>query len=175
MKNKLIITVFGTLLFLICGCVSSLNFSNISRKIYEKNSGDSDISTFKIGTLMNDAREKVKDEVTFLRRPITDTLYLIEAYDIETGTVFGEVWDLHNSIKYSYFNEKLELNTPVFTRYTHYLIEKWDTVGIQKEENINGNLSNRLLMTGTRCYKVAGSIKVDQIFFKEFFDLNRDR
>ncbi len=173
MKKVFFASMF--LLLSIASCSQKVSFLSLSEKIYEKNR--SQRSVFKLNSYERDARKKIysSDSASFLRGKI-DTLYLLEGYNIETGTFYGTIWDKENSISYSYFREKLEVKSrPVFTDYQILSVTKWDVPAIRKEENINGNwLDNNLQINAFRCYKVGKRWRIEDISFKNFYNPKRD-
>lgn len=127
---------------------------------------------------MRDARMKVyqNDSASFLKGKI-DTLYLMEGYNIETGTFYGTIWDKKNRISYNYYKANLVLQKQsTFTDYQVQLITRWDTATRKKEEKINGNwLDNNLQINALRCYKKGKDWQIDEIYFKNFYDPKRDK
>jgi hypothetical protein len=159
------------------GCGPKITFPLLSEKIYAKNGGINDKSTFKLSSYEKDARMKafLKDSTSFLRGKI-HTLYLLEGYNIETATFYGTIWDKKNSISYDYYKGNLSLQKQsVFTNYQITLITHWDTTTIRKEEKSNVNwLDNNLQINGLRCYKLDKDWHIDEIFFENFYDRKRD-
>ncbi|RYX85782.1 hypothetical protein EON73_02835 [bacterium] len=170
--------IVAALLISTIGCSQKVSFSTLSNKIYSKNGGANDKSTFKLNTYKRDARMKVYqiDSASFLKVKI-DTLYLIEGYNIETGTFYGTIWDKKNSISYNYFKANLALQKQsTFTDYQVQLITRWDTATIKKEEKANGNwLDNNLQINALRCYKKGKDWQIDEIYFKNFYDPKRNK
>jgi hypothetical protein len=155
-----------------------MTFPLLSDKIYAKNGGVNDKSTFKLSLYKRDARMKAYliDSSSFLKGRLKDTIYLLEGYNIETAIFYGRIWNSSKAVNYSYSKDVLTLQTlPVFTDYQIKLITNWDTVQIRKEEKGNGNwLDNNLLINGIRCYKKGGTWQIDEIYFKNFFNPKRD-
>ncbi|MFN0290100.1 hypothetical protein [Pedobacter helvus] len=163
------------LLLSIASCSQKVSFLSLSEKIYEKNGSQQ--SVFKLNRYKRDARKKIysNEGASFLRGKI-DTLYLLEGYNIETGTFYCTIWDKENSISYSYFREKLEVQSrSVFTEHQILLVTRWDVPAIRKEEDVNGNwLDNNLQINAFRCYKEGRDWRVEEISFKNFYDPKRD-
>ncbi len=173
-----IVAIAGMLTLLsIVGCSQKVSFPSLSENIYKKSGGRNDRSIFKLNTYKRDARDKVylEDSASFLRDRI-DTLYLMEGYNIETGTFYGTIWNKGHSISYSYFREKLAVkNRSVFTDYQISLVTKWDIAVIMKEEVVNGDwLDNNLQISALRCYWIGKDLRIDEINFKDFYDPKRD-
>lgn len=156
-------------------CSQKVSFLSLSEKIYENNRRDQSI--FKLSKYKRDARKKIysNDGASFLRGKI-DTLYLLEGYNIENGTFYGTIWNKENSISYSYFRERLEIQSrSVFSDYQILLVTRWDVPTIRKEEDVNGNwLDNNLQINALKCYKEGGGWRIDEIRFKNFYDPKRD-
>ena len=173
MKKIFFANIFILLSF--ASCSQKASFLSLSEKIYEKNRSRE--SVFKLNKYNRDARKKIYSDnaASFLRGEI-DTLYLLEGYNIETGTFYGTILDKENGISYSYFREKLEvLSRSVFTDRQILLVSTWDVPAIRKEEDVNGNwLDNNLQINALRCYKVGKDWHIEEISFKNFYDPQRD-
>jgi hypothetical protein len=176
MKN--LIPLWCLSIFALSGCSSKMTFPLLSDKIYAKNGGVNDKSTFKLSTYKRDARMKayLTDSSSFLKGRLKDTIYLLEGYNIETAVFYGRIWNSSKAVNYNYSKNILTLQKPsVFTNYQIKLITSWDTVQIRKEEKGNGNwLDNNLLINGIRCYKKGSNWKIEEIYFKNFFNSKRD-
>lgn len=173
-----IVAIVGMLTLLsTVGCSQKVSFPSLSEKIYKKSGGHNDKSIFKLNIYKRDARDKIylKDSASFLQGKI-DTLYLMEGYNIETGTLYGTIWNKTDSISYSYFRGELTIqNRSIFTNYQISLVTKWDIATIRKEEGINGDwLDNNLQINALKCYKVGKDWRIDEISFKNFYDPKRD-
>ncbi|WP_343531978.1 hypothetical protein [Pedobacter sp.] len=163
------------MLLSISGCAQKISFPSLSEKIYKKNGGRNDKSTFKLNAHKRDARDRVylKDSASFLRNTI-DTLYIMEGYNIENGTLHGTIWNKNNSISYSYFRGKLEIqNQSVFSDYQILLVTKWDVPTIRKEEEINGIWFDSLQITASKCYREGKDWRIDEISFNDFYNPKR--
>jgi hypothetical protein len=171
----------GIILLLIIasiGCSPKATFLTISSKINKKNGGANDKSIFHLNSHKNKARMKAYAlDTTSLLKGEIDTLYFLEGYNLETATFYGTIWNKRKSINYSYFKENLSfLNRSMFSDYQIKLVTAWDTSGIRQEEKVNGNwLDNNLQINATRTVKNRNDWKIDEIYFKDFFDSNRDR
>jgi len=176
MKNLIITALL--LIIVVCGCSTKMTFPLLSEKIYRKNGGVNDKSTFKLNSYQKDARMKafLLDSAAFLKGRLKDTLYILEGYNIETGTFYEKIWNTNHQVSYSYLQGNVTLQQQsVFSEYQVKLIADWDTVQIRKEEKNNGNwFDNNLLINGIRCYKVGSSWQIDEIAFKNFFNAKRD-
>ena len=106
----------------------------------------------------------------------SDTIFLLESYNVENGDFYGRIWNAYDKVEYIYNNEKFDFNVnQIFTDYTCKLIINWDTTSIRHEEKINSLLTNPLNIYATRVIKIKDGFKIDSILFKEFFSLSRDR
>jgi hypothetical protein len=155
-----------------------MTFPLLSEKIYRKNGGINDKSTFKLNSYQKDARMKafLLDSAAFLKGTLKDTLYILEGYNIETGTFYEKIWNTNHQVSYSYLQGGVRLQQQsVFSEYQIKLITDWDTAQIRKEEKNNGNwFDNNMLINGIRCYKAGSSWQIDEIAFKNFFNAKRD-
>jgi hypothetical protein len=159
-------------------CSQKISFPALSDKIFSQNGGINDKSAMKLSTYKRDARMKIyqSDSAYFLKEKI-DTLYLLEGYNIETGTFYGTIWNRQKSISYNYFKRHLALQKEsTFTDYQVQLITRWDIATLRKEEKTSGNwFDNNLQLNGLRCYKKGNDWQVDEIYFKNFYDPKRDK
>jgi hypothetical protein len=155
-----------------------MTFPLLSEKIYTQNGGINDKSTFKLSAYKRDARMKayLKDSSSFLKGNLKDTLYILEGYNIETAIFYGSIWNKENKVNYSYSKGIIALqHQQIFTDYQIKLVTNWDTVQIKKEEIDNSNwLDNNLLINGIRCYKKGNAWKIDEFYFKNFYNSKRD-
>jgi hypothetical protein len=161
------------------GCSSKTTFPVLSEKIYKIKGGVNDKSTFKLSSYKRDARMKayLMDSSSFLRGNLKDTLYILEAYNLETSMFYGRIWSENHAVNYSYsigvFTFKKQ---SVFTDYQIKIVTNWDTVQIRKEERDNGNwLDNDLLISAVRCSQKGGNWKIDEVYFRDFFNSKRDK
>jgi hypothetical protein len=177
MRNLIKITALLAI-FILPACSSKMTFPFLSEKIYTKNGGANDKSTFKLSSFKRDARMKAYliDSLSFLKGNLKDTIYLLEGYNMETATFYGRIWNENHEVNYSYSRGAFTLQEQsVFTDYQIKLVTNWDTVQIRKEEKTNGNwLDNNLLINGIRCYKSGNNWEIDEIYFKNFLNSKRD-
>ena len=176
MKDGIIIVLIISSLFLF-GCGPKLTFPILSKKIYTRNGGVNDKSTFKLNYYEKDARMKIylQDSASFLKGKI-DTVFLLEGYNIETATFYETIWNKWSSVSCSYYKGNIALRKqPLFTNYQIQLITHWDTSVIRREEKANGNwFDNNMQISGLRCYKKGKTWHIDEIFFKDFYKSRRD-
>jgi hypothetical protein len=176
MKNLIKIAILS--IVIMTGCSSKITFPMLSEKIYAKNGGVNDKSTFKLSSYKRDARMQayLKDSSSFLKGDLTDTVYILEGYNIEIATFYGRIWNKSHVLNYSCSKGVFMLQKEsVFTDYQIKLTTDWNTIQIRKEEKNNGNwLGNNLLMNGIRCYKQGSKWRIEEVCFKNFFDPKRD-
>ncbi|HEY0065717.1 MAG TPA: hypothetical protein VGB46_00090 [Flavisolibacter sp.] len=107
--------------------------------------------------------------------PGFDTLFLLEKYEIETGKYIGRIWNRGGSVSYEYSRGKFSYRENLFTGHTVYLVEKWDTLSIRKEETENATIMPERRINAARVINHKGKLKIDCMSFREFFKLERDR
>lgn len=106
----------------------------------------------------------------------SDTLFILESYDIESATFYGEIWSSQANQVYAYSQGSFYFDEEsVFTDYTKKLIQEWDTKAIRQEEKNNSKMTNPLQIYGSRIVRFKNEFKIDCLAFKEFFLLERDR
>lgn len=106
----------------------------------------------------------------------SDTLFLLESYNIENGDFYGLVWNRQDSVGYVYNNGSFKFDSHnSYTNYTRQLVQNWDTVAIRREEKMNSSMVTPGDIYATRVIKRKGSLEIDRIKFAEFFLLERDR
>ena len=106
----------------------------------------------------------------------SDTIFILESYDIESATFYGEIWSPQANQVYTYNQGNFYYDEgSVFTNYTKKLIQEWNTKEIRLEEKNNSKMSNPLQIYGSRIVRLKNELKIDCLVFKEFFLLERDR
>jgi hypothetical protein len=125
----------------------------------------------------HDIRIKLNDlgQLKFVEK--SDTLFLLESYNIENGSFYGKIWNTHsNKVEYIYNQGKFDFNPDkIFTNYMCFLISKWNINSIREEEKKNSTMTNPLLIFGSRIIKKGSDYNIDCIMFNEFFNLERDK
>jgi hypothetical protein len=105
-----------------------------------------------------------------------DTLYILETYEIESGTYIGRIWNRKDALNYSYSKSSFSFDQQkLFTTYTVQLVQNWDTAAIRMEEITNANKLPEKYITGNRVFIVNAKTEIECIKFKEFLKLERDR
>lgn len=114
------------------------------------------------------------DSLFFINQK-TDTVFLLEMYDMETGISYGCIWNKCKSQNYTYYHGGiLEFKTDnLFTKYTRKLVSAWNINEIRKEEKNNPGFISRKTICATRII-IGEKSKVDMISFEEFFNFERD-
>ncbi|WP_430899030.1 MULTISPECIES: hypothetical protein [unclassified Paraflavitalea] len=106
---------------------------------------------------------------------VFDTLYILETYEIESGTYTGRIWNGKSVLNYTYNRNTFSFEQQnLFTTYIVKLIQSWDTTAIRKEENINASILPEKYINGTRVFIANTKTQIECIKFKEFFKLERD-
>lgn len=104
-----------------------------------------------------------------------DTLYLLEAYEIESGTYSGRIWNRKGALNYTCNKNIFSFDQQkLFTAYTIQLVQTWDTTAIRIEEKINATSLPEKYINGTRVFIINTKTQIECIKFKEFFELERD-
>lgn len=104
-----------------------------------------------------------------------DTLFILESFDIESGTYYGKIWNKEQDIEYSYFKNNFNFDRhQIYSKYMVKLVSEWNLKEISKEEE-NSHLTSPLLIYASRIVSTHKKIKVDCTVFKEFYNLQRDR
>lgn len=100
------------------GCSQKISFPVLSDKIYNKNGGENDKSTFKLSRGKSEARKKVylDAHASFLKGNI-DTLFIFEGYNMETGIFYGTIWNKEDKVNYSFFKGEISFQEKSVFRY----------------------------------------------------------
>lgn len=105
----------------------------------------------------------------------SDTLFIVESSDLQSGEIFGQIWNSHSEIKYSKINTEFSFKeSRLFTGYMLNLINKWDTLELKKEGEKSNIFPNNSIYA-TRIVFIDGKTKIDCISFKDFYNPERDR
>ncbi|WP_332001478.1 hypothetical protein [Chitinophaga sp.] len=129
------------------------------------------------GTTFHELRTKLYNEgkLNFISSDF-DTLYLLESYEIESGTYVSRIWNEKGSFNYTYNRNSFSFDQQkLFTDYTVQLVQKWDTATIRREESVNASSLPEKYINATRVFIANTKVKIECIKFKEFFKLERDR
>lgn len=104
----------------------------------------------------------------------SDTLFIVENTDIQSGSFFGQIWNAHSELKFSKINTEYTFEEGrLFTGYMIMLIKKWDILELKKESEKSNMFPNGPIYA-TRIIFIRDKIKVDCISFKDFYNPERD-
>ena len=165
--------IFISLAFSFISCTPK-GFVSVSKDVEEK--CISPRNKWK-GRSFHSLRVRLYDEgkLDFINSAL-DTLYMLETYEVESGTYAGRIWNSKNAINYTFVNNKFTFDKQDrFTAYTVRLVQNWDTAAIRKEESMNANMLPENYVNGTRVFIERTRAVVECVKFKEFFSLERDR
>lgn len=169
MKSILFITV--SLVFFSC---TPKDFISISKQIEKKCVGEK--GKWK-GESFHNLRTKLYNEgkLNFINSDF-DTLYILEVYEIESGTYTGRIWNKKGALNFTYNKNNFSFDQQnLFTAYTIQLVQSWDTAAIRMEEKINAGSLPEKYINGTRVFISDTKTQIGCIKFKSFFKLERDR
>lgn len=151
----------------------SRSFRAISTKVDESQRVEGNKQA---GLTFHDIRMKLfkKGKLSFFKN--SDTVFMLESFNVEEGSYHGKIWTVKDSIEYTYRNNEFyyDLQSP-FTKYMCKLIETWDTVGIRENEKLYSSIIPTQLVYGT---KINGKQRNPQFYtirFIRFFNADRDR
>lgn len=120
-------------------------------------------------------RNNIKDMFSFIDfNSKLDTIYVLESYNLESGSLYQSVWTKKEKVEFKVENSKVEVVSNPFITRLYSMVEKWDTSIIKLEEEKHSKLLDGSQMLGARIILINGNLKMDCIKFKEFFDLKKD-
>lgn len=156
------------LLFLFCKYSGlSQSFEAVSKKISAF--GKSSKSKWK-GETFYDVRMKLfhTGRINFINYS-SDTLFLLESYDIESGTYMGMIWNSKDELNYKYYKGNFEFNSKRnFTNHEIDLVRQWNTIAIRKEQENGDNQLHERWIKGIMVKKLRGKSEVQCLSFEEF-------
>lgn len=168
-------THIAILILLISGACASMkkitDFTTFSETLYKLQKTKKGCSFYPEKSFEN--RNKLGDKFNFINYK-ADTVYLLEAYSIETGILYNAIWTRNGKVEYKAQAFKVEIDSSLFIKRLYKMIENWDIETIRKEDKEHGNLFGGLMMIGSKMVLYEGDAKLDCITFKEFFDLQKD-
>lgn len=161
-------------LFFSVNTCQSQDFSSISKKIENK--------CVKVTASLSEEtyhtiRQKLFEvgKLSFLKST-TDTIFLLESYEIETGKYNGAIWTRGGKVEYSYYQKQFDFSVlKHYTDYTVRLVANWDIAGIREEERKYKIKLPEQPINATRVIIQGKKVRIDCFVFSEFFNLNRDR
>jgi hypothetical protein len=161
-------------LFLIYGCMTqSQTFDKISKKI-------SDCQ------LTNGIRKKGFDHLHEVRLKLyllnklsflksEEESFFLETYDVESGVIYGLIWNKKGKINYSYSKNKFSFDDLRFNKDVINLVQNWDVNSIRYKEK-NGNLNpNAYIYANHVTLGKNNYLSTECICFREFFELSSDK
>ena len=167
------LALFVSLIIFASSC-SQKGFVSVSKKIEKRCTG---VKGKWKGTSFHELRTKLYNEgkLNFIH-PDFDTLYILESYEIESGTYVSRIWNKKDVLSYTYNKNSFSFDQQkLFTDYTVQLVQNWDTATIRKEESMNASSLPEKYINATRVFIANTKAKIECIKFKEFFKLERDR
>ncbi|WP_367916676.1 hypothetical protein [Leadbetterella sp. DM7] len=121
------------------------------------------------------SRNEIKDRFSFVDFNLKlDTVFILESYNLESGSLYQSVWTKKKKVEYKIQNGQVEIVSNPFITRLYPLIEKWDIFTIKKEEEKYGKLLGSSQMIGARIVIANGHFQMDCIKFQEFFDPKKD-
>lgn len=142
----------------------------LSNEIYRMYGGENDKSTFKLSErsyAATDAAYKDK-KASFLKRNL-DTVFICEAYSMETGVYYGTLFNNEGKINYEFHKGNFKsMESSFFSDRTLSLISKWDTLQIRQEEKKQIKfIGDDVMATGIKCYKKGERWFIEKIYFRD--------
>ena len=165
--------LFISIIFAISSCYPK-RFVSISKKI-EKNC--SSLKGKWRGTTFHDLRTELYNQgkLNFINWN-NDTVFILESYELQSGTYNGRIWNKADTISYTYYKNTFSFDPQqLFTDYTIHLVQDWDTTSIRTEENANAIHTPEQNIYATRVLITPSNTRIECIRFKAFFKLERDR
>jgi hypothetical protein len=168
------LALFVSLIIFISPSCSQKGFIRVSKKIEKECTS---VKGRRKGTSFHELRTKLYNEgkLNFINSN-ADTLYILETYEIESGTYLSSIWNRKDVLNYTYNRNIFSFDQQkLFTNYTVQLVQNWDTATIRKEESVNANSLPERYIYATRVSIANAKTKIECIKFREFFKLERDR
>ncbi|WP_147381212.1 hypothetical protein [Parabacteroides sp. AM08-6] len=126
-----------------------------------------------IGKSLNLYRKQLDYLSKFEYSPQNDTVYILEMYGAQ-GNLLITIWNKNKMLSYTNEQGPFESkNESLFTKYMMELVSEWNIPGIRKEE-INSNTLPSELIYATKIVFNKGKYHIACIYFKDFFNLERD-
>lgn len=180
MKVKVIILT--AYLFLTAGSSMCQNWNNISKSIKEEQVRIAGESTYILCHYNLRKRSKCFSQLNVQKN---DTIFLLEdENDYSSPTITLTLWNRSDTLTYDsddcYYNSNnggenyTQSNKIDFTKYMMKLVSEWNLEEIKKEDITNGGTIPQYMVFATRIIIDDKKYKVDCIYFREFFNLQRD-
>lgn len=169
MKN-LALLVFVYLLLASCSAQHFVRISKLVQKNCARDISNSNKETF------HSVRSKLykTGALNFIHSE-TDSVFILESYEFQTGRYIGRIWNKDGSVSYEYLRGIFNYRENLFYNYTIALVNRWDTIAIREEEKVNAESLPQTLITASRVVEIDGKVNVECLVFKSFFNLERDR
>lgn len=114
-----------------------------------------------------------------------DTILLLEdSNDYSEPTITLTLWNRSDTLTFTsddcYYRTQdggkysTKHNKSGFSKYMMKLVSEWNLEEIKKEDEKNGGSLPQYWVSATRIILKGNEYKIDCIFFRNFFDLNRD-
>lgn len=100
----------------------------------------------------------------------SDSVFILEMIDIETGICYGCIWNKQKKMNYKYYTypiQKFDFSIKsVFPQYIQDLVSNWDVEKIKKTEKKNSIIDANNIYS----YRIVlgDTIKIDYLYFQEF-------
>lgn len=159
-------------ILILVGCSPVKDFTSFSKYLYKVQKSKKECGSYPKITYKQ--RNKLIKEVDFIDYK-HDTIYLLEAYYMETSTFYEAIWTKKGKIEYKFQANNIEYKKEnnYFIKRLYPLIENWDIPAI-KAEDANSNILGGGMMLGARVVIKDGKIIAQCISFNEFFDIQKD-
>lgn len=162
---------FFVLILFIVGC--SQSFKVISEEIDKSHrEGHNSLSSL----TFHDIRMKLfrAGKLDFLKH--VDTVFMLEAFNVEEAAYYGKIWTVKDNIEYTFRNNEFSYNLQnPFTKYMSQLISTWDTTAIRDNEKLYSNIIPAQRIYGTKIIYSQSRPRFYIIQFNRFFNADRDK
>jgi len=169
---------YASLIILSSGCAPKADFLVISKLIYKEDTKNMNSKLIKRADNARKSRLMAfqADSTKFLKGELNDTTYVIELFNSESASFYGNIWNKNHKMHYSYIQEKFKFDySPSLSEYETKLILKWDTVTIRKREAAGQRLlDNNTSFKVTRCVKKNNTFRLERIRFDAMLDPEYD-
>lgn len=107
-----------------------------------------------------------------------DTIFMLESYgDWSSLELRSVIWNNADTLSYTSNDAGkscVMAEKELFTNYMMKLVSEWNIEEIRKEEQLNGESIPQYWVYATRIIINGKKHKIDCLYFKDFFDLQRD-
>lgn len=159
-------------IFILLGCGTQKHVYNL--KIYEEMYVCQRAQDF-FGKPLNLYRKQLDYLSKFKYSLKNDTVYILEMSGVQGDVVYITIWNKNKILSYTNKQDLFESkNEALFTKYMMTLVSEWNISEIRKEEEINTQIMPCELIFATKIIFNKGEYHIDCIYFKEFFNFERD-